>query len=119
MWFEIKCQPNILRGQHNVLEAVQLVERYCQTKVKGLVTKVIQRGGWHAHSENLLLALLGSEVVEERMFAKEIRGDQKYGDMPVRDFHVPLLNFKADSLFNLINMFNGDLSEPVQTCETS
>lgn len=124
MWFEIKCRPNILQGPHHVLKAVQLVEKYCPVKVKGIVEEVMQRGAWHGHSENLLLSMLGSDLEEERKFAvdkiKEIRGDGRYGDLSVREFHVPLLNFKADSLASLIDMSDKKiLLEPVLTCPIS
>ena len=68
--------------------------------------------------------MLGSEDEEERKFAidiiKKVRGDSEFGDKSVRDFHVPLLNFKANSLFNLIDMSDiANIHEPVQTCQIS
>ena len=124
MWFEIKCRSNILHGPRHMLKAVQLVDMHCPVKLKAVVEEVMQRGGWHAHSENLLLSLLGSEDEEERKFAvdiiKKVRGDSEFGDKSVRDFHVPLLNFKANSLFNLIDMSDiANIHEPVQTCQIS
>ena len=66
-----------------------------------------------------MLSLLGSEDIEERKLAVEkiieIRGDDEYGDKSVREFHVPQLNFEADSMFNLIDL-SGQLLEPVLTC---
>ena len=120
MWFEVKCKPNILHGPRHMLKAVQLVDKYCTAQVKTVVHPVLQRGAWHAHSENLLLSLLGSEDIEERKLAvekiKEIRGDDEYRDKSVREFHVPQLNFEADSMFNLIDLSEGQLFEPVLTC---
>ena len=50
----------------------------------------------------------------------KVRGDSEFGDKSVRDFHVPLLNFKANSLFNLIDMSDiANIHEPVQTCQIS
>ena len=49
---------------------------------------------------------------------KKLRAGAVQGDSSVRDFHVPKLNFKADSLYNLID-WSGDetvLHEPVLTC---
>ena len=86
---------------------------------------VIQRGGWHAHSENILLAMIGSQEEEQRRFAInkmiEIRKEEEYGDTTVRDFHVPQLNWKASSLYNLID-WSGDkepVYEPILTCKLS
>ena len=86
-----------------------------------MVIPVIQRGAWRAHSENMLLAMLESEEQARRQFAiektKEIRGKQKFGDSSIRDFHVPEVNFDADSLFTLIDLSDpARLFEPVLTC---
>ena len=83
------------------------------------------RGAYHAHSENLLLSMLGSENLAERKYAvdkiKEIRGWQEYGDCSVRDFHVPKLNFKANCMSSLIDMSGkeGQVLEPVLTCKVA
>ena len=75
----------------------------------------------HAHGENMLLAMLGSEDPSRRMFAidkiKQIRGNHEFGNSGVRDFHVPNINFEADSLFNLIDWSDtANVMEPVHTC---
>jgi hypothetical protein len=121
MWFEIKCKPNIFHGPDHMLTSVKLVHKYCSTKVKEVVYPVMQRGAWHAHTENMLLAMLGSQDSGRRQFAidkiKQLRGEQELGNSAVRAFHVPKLNFEADSLYNLIDWTgNVDLMEPVLTC---
>ena len=122
IWFEIKCRPNILHGPDHLLTTVQLVDKYCSPQVKAVVEPVIQRGAWHGHPENLLLSMIGSDDLRKRTFAvntiKMLRGGEVQGDSSVRDFHVPELNFQADSLYNLID-WSGDetvLHEPVLTC---
>ena len=87
-----------------------------------MVEPVIQRGAWHGHPENLLLSMIGSDDPMKRKFAvntiKMLRAGAVQGDSSVRDFHVPELNFQADSLYNLID-WSGDgtvLHEPVLTC---
>ena len=122
MWFEIKSRPNILHGPGHLLTTVQLVDKYCSPQVKAVVEPVIQRGAWHGHPENLLLSMIGSDDLSKRRFAvntiKKLRAGAVQGDSSVRDFHVPKLNFKADSLYNLID-WSGDetvLHEPVLTC---
>ena len=122
MWFEIKCRPNILYGPGHLITTVQLVDKYYSPQVKAVVEPVIQRGAWHGHPENLLLSMIGSDDLSKRRFAvntiKKLRAGAVQGDSSVRDFHVPKLNFKADSLYNLID-WSGDetvLHEPVLTC---
>ena len=122
MWFEIKSKPNILQGPHHVLKTVQLVTKYCSPEVKEVVNPVIQRGAWHAHTENVILSMLGSQDAQMREFAidaiKKIRALDEKGDASVRDFHVPKVNFEADSLFNLVDWsgVEEELHEPVHTC---
>ena len=81
MWFDIKSRSNIFQGPMHMLKAVQLVRMNCPVQVKTVVEEVFQRGGWHAHSKNVLLSLLGSEDREERKFAiekiKEVRGESE------------------------------------------
>ena len=119
-WFEVKCKPNIIHGPDHMLNSVMLVERYCTAEVKAVVQPVMQRGAWHAHSENMLLAMIGSEDQSRRQFAidkiRQIRGSQDQGNSAVRAFHVPQINFQAGSLFNLIDWSKAELMEPVLTC---
>ena len=119
MWFEVKCKPNICHGPDHVLTAVGLVEKYCSPEIKEVVHPVMQRGAWHAHTENILLNMIGSDNLSKREFAidkiKEIRQGQEFGNSAVRDFHVPTINFAADSLFNLID-WSEEVLEPVVTC---
>ena len=53
----------------------------------------MQRGAYHGHSENVLLTLLCSDSDEDRSFAVdkivELRGEDRFGDTSVRDFHPP------------------------------
>ena len=125
MWFEIKCLPNLLNGPSHMLKTVQLVSTYCPQSVKEVVKPVIQRGAWHAHSENILLSMIGSEDEEQRRFAIkkiiEIRGGSETGDKSVRSFHVPKLNWTANSLYNLIDLsgVSEPVYEPILTCNLS
>ena len=69
--------------------------------------------------------MLGSEDQDERKYAvekiTEIRGGEDYGDCSVRSFHVPQLNFEADSLSSLIDMSGKEtlVLEPVLTCKVA
>ena len=102
MWFKIKCKPNIINGPDHMLTYVMLVNKHCSAEVKAVVEPVMQRRAWYSHSENILLAMIASQDEEKRKFAvdtiKGIRGIESYGDNSVRDFHVPRINFRADSL---------------------
>jgi hypothetical protein len=122
MWFEIKCAPKMIDGPRHLLKTVQLLSA-TTPEVKAVVEPVVQRGAYHGHSENVLLTLLCSDSDEDRSFAvdkiAELRGEDRFGDKSVRDFHPPILNLEASSLFNLINWSEEMLSEPILTCDLS
>ena len=59
LWFDIKGDPNILSGPKHVLKSMKLAKKYCSDVVMNVVKPIIEKGAWHAHSENVLLALIG------------------------------------------------------------
>ena len=119
--FEIKCEPLMVNGPAHVLKQVQLVRDYIPPVVQEIVEPYVNSGAWQAHSENLLLACLCSSDEEKRRFAIKqiiiIRGENELGDTSVRPFKVPVLNWQADHLTNLINWDNS--YEPNVTCSLS
>ena len=123
MWFEIKCHPAFINSPRHILRMVQLLENYAPRRVKEIVVPVINRGAYHAHSENILLSLLVSKDKEERNIAVDvitrIRQGSDKGDKSVREFRVPDLNWKARSLVELIAWSdpNHPTHEPVLTCD--
>ena len=125
MWFEIKSSPKIIHGPHHMMTMIKLMDKYCTPEVKMVIERVVERGAWHAHPENVILSLIGSQDESERKFAidmiKKVRDGENYGDTSVRDFHAPKLNFKADSLFDIIDWSGTTetLFEPVLTCTVS
>ena len=120
MWFEIKCSPLMIDGPRHLLKTVQLLS-VASPDVQEVVQPVVQRGAYHGHSENVLLSLLCSDSGEERSFAVdkilELRGEDKFGDKSVRDFHTPPINWNASSLQDMIDW--SVLSEPILTCDLS
>ena len=122
MWFEIKCAPRLIDGPRHLLKSIQLLA-VATPEVKEIVMPVVQRGAYHGHSENVLLALLSSSDEKEREFAVdkivEIRGGEEFGDKSVRDFHTPTLNWKASSVLDMIDWDDAVISEPILTCHMS
>ena len=110
----------MVQAPRHLLKSVQLLASASQ-EVRETVMPVVQRGSYHGHSENVLLAMLSSGFTEERTFAVEkvleIRNDENFGDSSVRDFHTPALNWEATSLIDLIDWT--DASEPILTCHLS
>ena len=119
--FEIKCEPLMVNGPAHVLKQLQLVRDYIPPAVQDIVEPYVNSGAWQAHSENLLLACLCSSDEEQRRFGIckiiSIRGGNEFGDTSVRPFMVPILNWEADNLTNLIVWDNP--YEPNVTCSKS
>ena len=95
-WFAIKLRPHISDAPSHVLLAVQLL-RLLPKKTRDIVTPYVK--SWHAHPENLLVALLCSDDESERLHAVDkiqlLRNGNQYGDTSPRPFYPPKLNLKA------------------------
>ena len=121
MWFDIKCRPHVIDGPRHVVKQIQLVREFCSDEAKDIVTKYVETSAWLAHSEPVLLACLASDDEEERRFAVkkvlELRGDNDSGDLSVRSFRVPEINWNVTSLRDLT--FWSDVHEPCLTCGMS
>jgi hypothetical protein len=119
MWFRIKVKHSIVDGPHHLIKLLYLL-RAQTVEVKDAVTKSIQNGAFHAHSESLLISLLASSLNENRTFAVnmilKIRGDSEQGDTSVRNRKKPTLNFDAVTLLELIDWSNEQILEPNFTC---
>ena len=81
----------------------------------------IEDGAWMAHSEVLLLHLLASDDEEQRRFAVKkilaIRGDSQFGDASNRPHKVPILNWSANKVEEIISWENA--TEAYQTTKLS
>ena len=122
MWFVIKADSSIIKGPHHKLREIQIVQHLNgkdmrSKKVKEIAMKFIEKGAWHAHSENILLSLLCSPEEEDRRFAikkiASIRNGAEFGDSSVRPFAPPKLNWKATSIQNIQDWTNA--TEPLIT----
>ena len=122
MFFEIKADSSIIKGPHHKLREIQILQRMKgkdvrSKKVKEIAMKFIEKGAWHAHSENILLSLLSSPEEEDRRFAIDkiafIRNGAEFGDSSVRPFAPPKLNWNATSIQNIQDWT--DATEPLTT----
>lgn len=57
MWFEIKMKPSCKDGGRHVFETIKK-SRYLKKDLHRVVDPVVQRNGYFAHPENLLLSML-------------------------------------------------------------
>ena len=122
MWFQIKCYNKVYDGPRNALKNLSVLNKYAPKQVLDIVRATVNRGSWHAHSENVLYSLLCSDKKDDRLFAVKqilkIRGDEQFGNAGIRPFHVPEVKWDASSLFDIIDWSN-DIHEPIVTCDLS
>ena len=69
--FYIKNNPSYLQGPNHLLYALKLL-RFQRQEVQDIVWDTIVRGGWFAHSENILTTLLVSLIFADRQFAVDM-----------------------------------------------
>ena len=122
LYFDIKVKNSLVYGPIHVLTSLRIF-RTQPKEVQDAIKDTIIRGAYHAHSENLILSLLSSNVEEDRVFAikkiLEIRGDFTRGNDSARDRITPTLNFEANSLRELISWDVNIPYEPIFTCKLS
>ena len=64
-WFQIKCHPRSTDGPKNLFKMVEFSKKL-QKNLKETVQKVMQRNGYFAHPEAILLLMLADENEEIR-----------------------------------------------------
>ena len=70
LYFDIKIKNSMVEGPNHILTTLRLFRKQPK-EVQNIIKDTISRGAYHAHSENVLLALLCSNLEEERVFAIE------------------------------------------------
>ena len=108
--FYIKKNPSYLLGPDHLLYALKLL-RFQRQEVQDIVWDTIVRGGWFAHSENILTLLLVSLIFDDRKFAVDmtirIRNGSEFGHNKFRVRSCPekqrYLNKNATNIKELIN----------------
>ena len=95
LYSEVKVKHYLVHGPYHVLTQLRILKSL-PMEVQDIVTPYIRTGAWYAHSECVLLSLLGSDVAEDRCFAIQLifkkRGEEELGDLSLRDRVTPRLN---------------------------
>lgn len=114
-WFLIKYKSACKYGPQHLFHLSQ-ASRYLPTKFRDIVDKVIQRNAFFAHSENILIAILGDDrkYVRELALRRILKCRASKTDHQLRDFKVPDLKFDAADYTELIN-WQSDVTEPPLT----
>ena len=105
-YFEIKINCLLKEGPNNILSSLKLFSKLSD-EVKDIIRDTLSRNAYHAHSENILFALLSSEDVCNRQFAInkiiDLRRGREFGETGPRKHLNPVLNFEAQCLRDLID----------------
>ncbi|GBO29640.1 hypothetical protein AVEN_75941-1 [Araneus ventricosus] len=114
MWFSIKTSKYFIEGPKLVYQSIQS-SRYLPDDLRNIVYPVIERNGFFAHPEHLMLALIQDNTKHIREFGlrrilKARQLDQNR--TTIRTFMAPKLNFKARDYSEIINWMDWDLSSP-------
>jgi hypothetical protein len=104
MWFSIKSEPSCLMGAKHVFKTIKLT-RYLPENLKQVIEPVINRNGFFAHPENVILSMLGDsrrnirkQAVDHILRVRKKRKPEK----EVRKFTVPKINFDAKSYQSIV-----------------
>ena len=115
IWFHIKLKPSCVNGSKHFWRLIKFSRYLCEQHLK-IIDPVIQRNGYYAHPENVLLCML----CDERKHIRELglrrllkaRLEHKNG---VRKFVVPKLNFHAEDFIDMIKWTDITITEPPMT----
>lgn len=114
MWFSIKTARNFTDGPKLVCKMIQ-TSRYLTEELRNIVDPVIERNGFFAHPEHLMLAMTEDKRnhIRELGLRRILKARQKDASRKqIRTYLPPKLNFKAEEYTELIDWMNCELSSP-------
>ena len=131
-WGEIKSNSQLTRGSKNLFNLVQRILNVPNEIVRETALKVVQRNGFFAHQENILVGMLGDDDEKIRMLGVNkvlsIRRELTSADssnllamsvneehsseltcgtssaLSVRPFNVPVINLTATSFDKMVDL---------------
>ena len=105
MWFEIKQSCDISHALMHVFETISKCQKL-PSKVRDIVTPVVERNSHDAHPESVLYAMTSSpnENHKELAWRRILRCREEKSSSPcIRSFRVPKLNMNACSYIEIID----------------
>ena len=111
MWFTIHQNSSCDQGSRNLFRSVVLLRDLPQ-RSQAVIRPVIQRNGYWAHSEQLLLAMAtDSERAVREKAVRHIGAARQLHAEEVRPFVIPVVNFDATTYTDLIS-WDDRLTQP-------
>ena len=112
VWFNIKLKPSCVHGSQHLWRLIKL-SRYLPQHLLDIIDPVIQRNGYFAAPENLLLGLLTDKRKNIRELAlRRILKARTIHNDGIRKFKIPVINFDANDYVDLISWHNCEIIEP-------
>lgn len=115
VWFYVKLHPSGTHGSRHLWRLIHF-SRYLPRELLKVIDPVIQRNGYFASPENLLLGLL----IDERKHIRElslrrILKARTCHNGNVRKFSIPKINFNAADYADMISWQDQAITEPPLT----
>lgn len=123
VWFHIKRNWKCTDGPLNLFKLIR-DSRYLNKENRNIVDESIQRNGFYAHHENLLLTMIRDKNKKIRSVAyqrilKYRTNQNKRTENQVRKFFVPEIKFGAKNYNTMINWTQTQITEPPLTMKFS
>ena len=102
-WFDVKCKEYITYGSKYLFSLVKR-SQLLDESTRDIIHPVIQRNGYFAHSENILLTMLVDENINLRKlaFSRIIKARNAKNSSTRRAFKIPKMNQEAKTYCDLI-----------------
>lgn len=113
VWFHIKLKPSCVDGPRHLLNMIKWSKNF-DKDVLEIINPVIQRNGFYAHPENILISMVTDEskLIRELGYRRLLRIRQEVQDDHIRFFTIPKINFDATDFVELIDWQSCKLTEP-------
>lgn len=114
MWFSIKITEHFTDGPKLVYQSIT-TSRYLEDELKAIVDPVIERNGFFAHPEHVMITMTQDprKHVRELGLRRIIKAREKdERRKKIRTYVAPKLNFAATDYTGLIDWINCELSSP-------
>lgn len=111
--FNIISNPTCVAGAQHFFEIMKR-SQFLPQKMRGQVNSVIQRNGYYAHSENLLLSMTDDirENIRERAWKLIASAKTNNHQAKVRLFEIPSLNYHAKDYVDIIDLNSDNIFVP-------
>lgn len=111
LWFLIKNEPNCYSGSKHLFTLITYAKQFSSKQIFKSVCKCLAINGYYAHSENVLLAMIGDadQNVRKRGFEIILQIRESNSASPsnsIRSSHVPNINFNCRNYTELIDIEN-------------